>query len=176
MRMDRQKRQKMMSWHTLILLGAASLLAAPFACAGADSTPGALTPVPIERVIPEGMVSPTDPAAESVSPNSASDEAASTSASATTGGTSSNAKDKPDPAVPAPIQPAPDAGKDLTDAQQRDMDAQIAELRKSPDVLAECAGENRRQRSGAPVQPGKSNGTRLRPSSTPPALQARRQA
>lgn len=131
-----------MSWHTLILLGAASLLAAPFACAGADSTPGALTPVPIERVIPEGMVSPTDPAAESVSPNSVSDGTTSTSASATTGGASSSVKDKPDPAVPAPIQPAPDAGKDLTDAQQRDMDAQIAELRKSPDVLAECAGEN----------------------------------
>ena len=69
-----------MSWHTLILLGAASLLAAPFACAGADSTPGALTPVPIERVIPEGMVSPTDPAAESVSPNSVSDGTTSTSA------------------------------------------------------------------------------------------------
>ena len=129
MRMDRQKRQKMMSWHTLILLGAASLLAAPFACAGADSTPGALTPVPVERVIPDVMVSPTDPAA-------------SISAPATTAGASSSVKDKPDPAVPAPIQPTSDGGKDLTDAQQRDMDAQIAELRKSPDVLAECAGEN----------------------------------
>ncbi len=133
----------MVTWRTSILLGAASLLVASFGCAGADSTPSALTPVPIERVIPEGMVSPTDPAAESVSPNSVSDGTTSTSASAIAGGASSNTKDKPDPAVAAPIQPASDAGKDLTDAQQRDMDAQIAELRKSPDVLAECARENR---------------------------------
>ena len=114
----------MVSWRTSILLGAASLLVASFACAGADSKPGALTPVALEQVIPTASkadvtVSPTAPA------------------SATNDGMPTSVAD--------PLQPAGGvavAGKDLTDAQQKDMDAQIAELRKSPDVLAECAREN----------------------------------
>ena len=39
-------------------------------------------------------------------------------------------------------QPTPGVGKDLTEAQHQDIDAQIAELRKSPAALAECAREN----------------------------------
>ena len=123
----------MVSWCTSILLGVASLLVASFACAGADSKPGALTPVALEQVIPTASkadvtVSPTAPAAESVSTPGP--------ASATNYGMPTSVAD--------PLQPADGvavAGKDLTDAQQKDMDAQIAELRKSPDVLAECARE-----------------------------------
>ena len=42
----------MVSWRTTILLGAASLLVASFACTGADSKPVALTPVPQEQGVP----------------------------------------------------------------------------------------------------------------------------
>ena len=119
----------MVSWRTTILLGAASLLVASFACAGADSKPVALTPVPQEQGVPAASkvgvtLSTTIPASDS------------------NAGSSSSVDDTPEPSVPAPVQPMPDAGKDLTDAQHKDIDAQIAALRKSPDVLAECAREN----------------------------------
>ena len=119
----------MVSWRTTILLGAASLLVAPFACAGADSKPVALTPVPQEQGVP--AASKADVTLSTMVPASDSNS-----------GSSSIVKDKPEPSVAAPMQPKPDAGKDLTKAQHKDIDAQIAALRKSPDVLAECAREN----------------------------------
>lgn len=121
--------RNMVSRRTAILLGVASLLMASFACAGSDSKPVALTPIPQEQGVPtasneDATLSTTVPAPDSnVAP-------------------SSNVDDKPEPSVAAPIQPKPGAGKDLTDAQHKRIDAQIAELRKSPDVLSECAREN----------------------------------
>ena len=136
----------MVSWRTTILLGAASLLVASFACAGADSKPVALTPVTQEQGIPTASkadvtLSTMVPAAESA-PTAALVEATSVPASDTNAGASSSVKDKPELSVATPIKPKPDAGKDLTDAQHKDIDAQIVALRKSPDVLAECAREN----------------------------------
>jgi len=102
---------------------------ASFACAGADSNPVTLTPAPQEQGVPAARkadvtLSPTVPASDS---NAAS---------------SSNVDGKPEPSVVAATQPKPGTGKDLTEAQHRDIDAQIDALRKSPDVLAECAKEN----------------------------------
>ena len=81
------------------------------------------------------------PAAESV-PTSAPIEATSVPALDTNAGASTNVQDKPEPSLTTPMQPKPDAGQDLTEAQHKAIDAQIAELRKSPDVLAECARED----------------------------------
>ena len=119
----------MVSWRTTILLGAASLLMVSFACAGADSKPVALTPVPQEQGVP--TASKADATSPTTVPASDSNLAS-----------SSNVDDNPEPSVVAPIQPKPGAGKDLTDAQHKHINAQIAALRKSPDILAECAKEN----------------------------------
>ena len=136
----------MMSWRIHILLGAASLLMASLACAGGDPKPVALTPVPQEQSVPTASkadvkLSTMVPGDESV-PTSAPVEATSVPAIDTNAGASSSVQDKPEPSLAAPIQPKPDAGKDLTEAQHKAIDAQIAELKKSPDVLAECAREN----------------------------------
>ena len=136
----------MMSWRTHILLGTASLLVASLSCVGGGSNPVALTPVPQERSVPAATtadvkLSTMVPAAESA-PTSAPVEATFTPVLDTNAGTSSSVQDKPDPSLPTPMQPTPNAGKDLTEAQYEAIDAQIAELRKSPDVLAECAREN----------------------------------
>ncbi len=121
-------------------------MAASFACAGADSNPVVLTPVPQEQGVPTASkadvkLATTAPAVESV-PTSVPVEATSAPVLDTNAGVSSSIKDKPESSAVTPIQPKPDAGKDLTDAQHRDIDAQITELRKSVDILAECAREN----------------------------------
>ena len=99
---------------------AVSLLAATVACAAGDSTPGTVTLVPQER---SGSGEP------GVSPQALVDNVPSGS-----GESSATA--------PAAIQPQSGPGRDLTDAQHEDIDAQISELRKTPAVLAECAREN----------------------------------
>ena len=102
------------------LILAVSLLAAAVACAGADSTPGTLAPAPQER-----SVSPEQGVPPQASPENVP-----------SGSGESSATD------PAPIQPQTGPGIDLTDAQHQDIDSQIAELEKTPAVLAECATEN----------------------------------
>ena len=102
------------------LMLAATSLAAAVACAGADSTPGTLAPALLERsVSPEPGV-PPQASLENVP----------------SGSGESSATD------PAQIQPQTGPGIDLTDAQHQDIDSQIAELEKTPVVLAECATEN----------------------------------
>ena len=135
-----------MSWRTYILLGAFSLLLASLACTGEDPKPFALTPFPQGQSVPtankaDTTLSTTVPATESA-PTSAPVEATLAPVLDTNAGTSSSVQDKLDPSLPTPMQPTPNAGKDLTEAQYEALDAQIAELRKSPDVLAECAREN----------------------------------
>lgn len=119
----------MVPWRTTILLGAAILLVVSFACTGADSKPVALTLVPQEQGVP--TASKADVTLSTTVP-----------ASNSNAGSSLSVDDKQGPSVAAPIPPNPGAGRDLTDAQHKDIDAQIAALRKSPDVLAECAMEN----------------------------------
>ena len=102
------------------LMLVASSLAAAVACAGADSTAGTLTPAPQERSIsPEQGVTP-QASLENMPTGSG----------------------EPSATAPAPIQPQTGPGIDLTDAQHQDIDSQIAELEKTPAVLAECAREN----------------------------------
>ena len=129
----------MVSWRTCMLLGAASLIAVSFACASGDSPPVALTHVPQERSVP--TTNKVDVTLPTTVPF---DESAPTPvpASDATAGSSSSVKDKQGPTVAVPIQPTSVVGKDLTESQYKDIDAQIAELRKSPDILAECAREN----------------------------------
>ena len=136
----------MVSWRTCMLLGAASLIAVSFACASGDSPPVALTPVPQEQSVPtenkaDVTLSTTVPSDEST-PTAAQVESTLVPALDTNTGSSTSVKDKQGPTVAVPTQPTSDVGKDLTESQHKDIDAQIAELRKSPDILAECAREN----------------------------------
>ena len=102
------------------LMLAVSLLGATSACTGVESPPGTFTPVPQERSVSSE---------QGVSPQASPEGVLSGSGESST-------------TAPAPIQPQSGPGMDLTDAQHEDIDAQIAELRKTPDVLAQCAKEN----------------------------------
>ena len=135
----------MVSWHTVVVLGAAGLLAAALACAAADSpavgTPGNVvseSPVPVQRDVAPTRTVPlpatnAGPAVgvEQLGPDADLSPTAPASAAPTT----------PDGVAPPP-EPSPGIRKDLTEAQHQDIDAQIAEMRKSPASLAECARES----------------------------------
>ena len=102
------------------LMLAVSSLAAAVACAGADSTPGTLAPAPQERSVSPEQGVPPQASPENVP--SGSGESSTTAL--------------------APTHPQTEPRVDLTDAQHEDIDSQIAELEKTPAVLAECATEN----------------------------------
>ena len=129
-----------------------SLLAATVACTGADSSPGTLTTETPERTLSTEQGIPPQASPENVPPGSGE--------SSTT--------------APAPVRPEPDSALDLTDAQHEDLEAQIAELRKTPRLtFSQSAPRKAGIPSRHPVQPGKSSGTLVRPFSTPLALPAR---
>ena len=132
-----------MALGTAILLGAASLLVASFACTGADSKLGALTPVPREQSVP--TVSKADVTLSTTVPGSNSNV-----------GASFSVDDKQEPSVAAPIHPKPGAGKDLTDAQHRTSTPKSLRCVGRP-TSSESAPGRTAIAFRPPVQPGKSS-------------------
>ena len=122
-------------------LGAAIILAA--ACGPAAPSAGAPSGPAIDPAPTTPAATPTTPAVPPATLRPAGIEYATPSGAG---------NETPPPAAAPPEvtgtpsvaagQPTPGIRKDLTEAQHQDIDAQIAELRKSPATLAECARES----------------------------------